>query len=336
MTDPRDGTRILYNAARAGRPRDNQPSEEVTTNRVQDVGSENCVVCTGRLTPIVDIAGLSCGFTFISFNLYPMVVPGVPAAAAERASAEHRTPSDDLTPRSEAIPESTAEGLHLLQWTSSVHDQDWETLSRSDRLTVVQRLAALEKRLVEGRRFVTVIKNYGRLVGGSLVHDHQQIAATNVLPARVARNRRYREQYGRTVSSTLMGLMEERQLTLLRLATGTLGVAPWMRRPYEMVYTVHDDGPENLFQLTEVQLQDLGDALAAAIGAMRALFPRLGKEPAYNVVFNTGPGAGIYLEFLPYTQETGGFEHAGLYVCQATPELCHNVYASDILPRRWQ
>lgn len=319
VTDPRDGTRILYNAARARRPHDNRPLEDrapVAPAAPAAPGpGENCVVCAGQTTPIIDIASLSRGFTFVNFNLYPMVVP------------EGASPGED---------ETVAEGLHLLQWTSSIHDQDWQTLSSPDRLVVMQRLAALEKLLVEEGRYVTIIKNYGHLVGGSLVHGHQQIAATNVLPARSERNHRYREEAGETASRTLGNLMEDRHLSLRRFSSGTLGIAPWMRRPYEMVYTVHDDGPRNLFELNDTQLQDLGDALGVATGAMMELFPRIGKEPAYNILFNTGPGAGIYLEFLPYTQETGGFEHAGLYVCQATPELCHNVYDSIILPGRWR
>jgi hypothetical protein len=60
----------------------------------------------------------------------------------------------------------------------------------------------------------------------------------------------------------------------------------------------------------------------------------IGKPIAYNIVGHTGPGAGIFFDFLPYTQETGGFEHLGLFVCQNTPELCvSNVknYCRDFL-----
>jgi hypothetical protein len=47
--------------------------------------------------------------------------------------------------------------------------------------------------------------------------------------------------------------------------------------------------------------------------------PAIGKPTAYNITVSNGPGAGLYCEFLPYTQETGGFEHLGLWVCQDTP-----------------
>jgi len=47
-----------------------------------------------------------------------------------------------------------------------------------------------------------------------------------------------------------------------------------------------------------------------------------GKETAYNIITNTS--AGIYFNFLPYTQEFGGFEHMGLYLCQMTPQQAVN------------
>jgi len=33
------------------------------------------------------------------------------------------------------------------------------------------------------------------------------------------------------------------------------------------------------------------------------------------VVTSNGPGAGLYFDFLPYTQEIGDVEHLGLFVC---------------------
>ena len=52
---------------------------------------------------------------------------------------------------------------------------------------------------------------------------------------------------------------------------------------------------------------------------MRQALASIGRHVAYNVVVHTGPGAGIYVEFLPYSQEVGGYEQAGLWICQASP-----------------
>jgi hypothetical protein len=44
-----------------------------------------------------------------------------------------------------------------------------------------------------------------------------------------------------------------------------------------------------------------------------------GQASASPVITHSGPGAGLYFELLPYAQETGGFEHIGLCVCQVNP-----------------
>lgn len=49
------------------------------------------------------------------------------------------------------------------------------------------------------------------------------------------------------------------------------------------------------------------------------IMPKIGRETAYTVVANNGPGAGLYFEFLPYTQEIGGCEQLGLFLCQEDP-----------------
>jgi hypothetical protein len=59
--------------------------------------------------------------------------------------------------------------------------------------------------------------------------------------------------------------------------------------------------------------------MVAAIQAIITIMPQMGKAPAYNININNGPGAGVYLELLASTQLTGGFEHIGLWVCQANP-----------------
>jgi galactose-1-phosphate uridylyltransferase len=319
--DPRDNMPVVYNAARARRPHDNRPD---SVDPEGDTGDSSCVVCAGRMTPIVDIALLSEGFTFINFNLYPMVLP-------MEVSGTANTGGD--TAGTTGLP-GPVRGLHLIQWTSSVHTEDWHTMSGPDRLVVISRLARLERRLAERYPFVTIIKNYGHLVGGSLVHGHQQIGATHTEPLRAQSNRDFFRREGRTVAAELNRQARGKGLILREYSTGTLSVHPWMRRPYEMVYTVTDCSHSRLHHLAAGELQDLADALSAGIDIMMKILPRTGRQEAYNVVFNAGPSGshdGLYVEFLPYTQETGGFEHSGLYVCQGTPELCHSVIRSDIL-----
>jgi hypothetical protein len=57
---------------------------------------------------------------------------------------------------------------------------------------------------------------------------------------------------------------------------------------------------------------------------------QIGREAAYNIITHNGSGSGLYFEFLPYTQELGGFEHLGLYLCQGNP-LSAAAQAREIL-----
>jgi hypothetical protein len=114
--DPRNGDRILYHSSRARRPHDNVPEGKVT------IPQHECVICQGDTTGVIDVADLSEGFTFINKNLFPILYP-----------LEDR---------------GVASGLHLLQWSSSLHEKDWHNMPQRDRVVVMKRLAALEETLL--------------------------------------------------------------------------------------------------------------------------------------------------------------------------------------------
>ncbi len=309
--DPRSGERIVYSSARAHRPHDNRPKQKM------DDQQEDCVICQGKTTGVVDVAELSRGFTFINKNLYPILYPH------EHSGHEGQTEGSDRP----------AHGLHFLQWTSSYHDRDWHNLPLADRVVVLKRLALLEKRLLDtgprdgikvshnGKQadlgpVVAIIKNGGNLVGGSLSHGHQQIAYSHVIPRRVLENWCFEQIHGETFSAYLQRENPD-ELLVRAYASATLLVPHFMRRPYDMILLVKDSGKRNLHELNEVEIGDIARGWHDAIGTIHTVMPRLGRQIAYNVVAHNGPGAGIYFEFLPYTQETGGFEHLGLSVCQA-------------------
>jgi hypothetical protein len=193
QTDPRNGDRILYVSQRSGRPHDNR-SEETA----DPLTKGNCPICKGKTTGIVDVAKLCERYTFINKNLFPVVYP-----------------FEDLQVEGDAA--CGVNGMHFLQWTSSLHDKDWHNMPLSDGAVVMNRLAALEKKLVETGKQVLITRD--------------------------------------------------------------------------------------------------------AIQVMRTVMPAIGRETAYNITCHNGPGAGLYFEFLPYTQENGGLEHLGLYACQADPYI---------------
>jgi galactose-1-phosphate uridylyltransferase len=303
--DPRNDDRVVFNRARARRPHDNRPAPD----------RNDCIVCHGRLTRVVDVADLGEGFTFINKNLYPAMHPlpvgGVPA-------------------------DERCFGLHFLQWTSSLHERDWHNMPLADRTVVVDRLARLERTLLEGARsempdnrawgdeaatagFVLAMKNYSHLVGGSILHGHQQIGFTNVMPRRFLDNLRFERRHGEKYTAFILR-ENPGSLVVADYGPATLLVPCFMRRPYDMQLVLKDPGPRYLHQLSAEERAAVAEGWADGIRAMRDVMPAMGRPVAYNVVTHTGPGAGVYLEFLPYTQEMGGFEQMGLFVSQASPD----------------
>ena len=301
--DPRNGDRILYHSSRGGRPHDNVPESE------GEIPERECTICQGETTGVVDVADLTTGFTFINKNLYPILYP--------------------------FEEQGLASGLHFLQWTSSHHDKDWHNMPLEDRIVVIERQAALERTLLlgaeklpaiagaarghNGDAFVVIIKNYGHLVGGSLIHGHQQIAFSNVMPRHFRDNVRFERERGETFSS--YSLRETPvDLVIKDYGPAVLVVPGFMRRPYDMMLLFKNAGRAYVHQLNEAEVEALAEGWHDGIRAIRQIMPRMGREIAYNVITNNGPGAGLYVEFLPYTQEIGGVEHLGLFVCQELPE----------------
>jgi galactose-1-phosphate uridylyltransferase len=217
-----------------------------------------------------------------------------------------------------------------------LHDRDWHNMQLTDRAIVMRRLAALERKLlVDGRAFlppsepdveqpapqsyVLIIKNFGRLVGGSLAHGHQQIGLSNIMPRRIRDNQRFEQERGEKFSAHLLR-QNPAELLVQDYGSASLLVPYFMRRPYDMLLLVKDARKKYLHELSEEETLAVAEGWHDAIRAIRSIMSDIGKEVAYNVVTHNGPGAGLYFEFLPYTQETGGFEHLGLLVCQGNPQ----------------
>ena len=318
--DPRNGDRILFTSARGHRPHDNVPEPPGEAQMERE-----CVICQGNTTGVVDVADLSEGFTFINENLYPILYP-FEAGRSRRPDQE-----PELQGRA-------ASGFHFVQWTSSLHDKDWHNMPLADCVAVVERLAALERKLLSdsvalfpaaepwveqsGYRyhgFVSIIKNYGHLVGGSLAHGHQQIALSNVLPRRILDNWRFERERGETFSAYLMR-ENPTDFFVRDYGPAVLLVPYFMRRPYDMLLLLKDSSKQHVHELSDAEIAAVAEGWHDAIRAIRSIMPGIGREIAYNVVTHNGPGAGLYFEFLPYIQEIGGAEHLGLFICQGNPE----------------
>jgi diadenosine tetraphosphate (Ap4A) HIT family hydrolase len=212
-------------------------------------------------------------------------------------------------------------GGHFLQWSSSYQDRDWYNMPLDDCTIVMTRLARLEEALLgDNAGYVSIIKNCGRLVGGSIAHGHQQVGFSTVLPRRNRDLVRFEKKNGKRFSTHMLEHTPD-ELLLKDYGTAVLVIPYFMRRPFDMMLIVKDTEKQHLHALSEQELRDVANGWHDGIRAMRAALTGLDKQIAYNITANTGPGTGIFFDFLPYTQEMGGFEHLGLFVCQSTPQI---------------
>lgn len=311
--DPRDRSVVIFNSARAKRPHDNKTENKINTNG----SNKPCPICEGKTTRILDIAELSKGFTFINKNLFPIFFPSAGGSVGEGNKT------------------GKPFGIHFLQWTSSLHDRDWHNMAMEDLLVVITRLAELERKLLfqsggnmpDSSRwnnqkktfgFVSIIKNYGWQVGGSLFHGHQQIAFSNAISGQQYNNWKFLKENQQYFSKHLLENTPE-NLIIRDYESSVLLVPYFMKRPYSCILAVKDVSRQFLSELNKEELLSICKAWADVTNLFFDIMPEIGKEPAYNILVHNGPGAGLYIEFLPYTQETGGYEQMGLWVCQANP-----------------
>jgi len=310
--DPRSNEPIIYNPARAERPHNySHPKIKKTSEQA------TCPICAGETTGIIDLAQLSDGYTFINRNLFPVIHP------------------PDLSRSGQAKDRNILRGFHMVQWSSSIHDQDWHNMAEEDCVIVMSRLAAAEKKLLSVAReireklisgndqlgdepYISIIKNSGSAVGGSIEHGHQQILLSNLAPRRLLDNQKFEIENGITFSEYLQ-VSNPNELLLRDYGGAALVVSKYMRRPLEMILVLKDTKKSYLHQLDDSELLAVSWGWTDATRLIRKLMPDYDREIAYNVVAHNGPGSGLYFEFLPYTQEQGGFEQLGLSVCQADP-----------------
>ncbi|MBK9441036.1 MAG: hypothetical protein IPN53_06815 [Comamonadaceae bacterium] len=331
--DPRTGDVIVYNSSRAIRLHTTASTPHLV-NR-----DDQCPICAAKSTGVIDLKALSEGFTFINKNLYPILHPVENLQDDARGVPLYPDPYHHGR---------SSYGMHLLQWTSSIHDHDWHNMPLADCLICFDRLAALEHKLLTDSEgfmpasdrvlqklpqraqvvdlpggpktfgYVSIIKNFGHAAGASLSHGHQQIGFSNIMPQRYFNNFSFMQRNGQTFSEYM--LRENPQRLLVKdFGQAVLLVPYFMKRPYNMLVLVKDHHKQYIHQLTPDERRDLVLAMVAAIQAILTIMPQMGKTPAYNININNGPGAGVYLELLASTQLTGGFEHIGLWVCQANP-----------------
>lgn len=319
QVDPRSGDRVVYSEARAKRPHDNVPA-----GAEKPAKPKGCVVCEGKTTGIIDIAPISEGFTFINKNLFPVIYPFGTESLIE-----------DLSDNPFARTGRSAVGSHFLHWPSNLHDSDFHNMSQEDVLVVLERLCVLEQKLLHSPDsnmtlshklpdgdhygYIGVIKNVGRLVGGSLSHGHHQIVHTNIKPRRVEENEGFRQSFGQNFSDYILR-ENPAEYTVKEYDHGVRLIVPYfMRRPLHAMIVVGDNSIGYLHHLNSEVLNSFCTAIRDVSRAVVELMPRMDRELAYNWIIHEGDIGGMYVEVLPWTQEMVGYEQLGIFLCQNTP-----------------
>ena len=125
-----------------------------------------------------------------------------------------------------------------------------------------QRLAALERKLLldeqsgypvsgqtaDGRQtrgYVLIIKNFGRLVGGSLAHGHQQIVYSSQKPPHFARNEQFEASRGEPFAAYMLR-ENPSELLVKDYGAAVLMVPYFMRRPYNTLLILKDTSKRHL------------------------------------------------------------------------------------------
>jgi galactose-1-phosphate uridylyltransferase len=326
--DPRSGLRAVYTPRRGARKHDYKRTDALDAER-----AANCPVCRGETTGIIDLAPLpGGGYTFINKNLFPIVYYDGVISPPETKDWN----------KPDRVP---AVGGHFLQWTHNEHGPDLHNMEAADIAAVLRRLAAFEKKLLheapdgwpntwmdsEGPHggYAGIIKNFGYLVGGSLAHGHQQVIHTNVRPRTIEEDSIFRMRYGAGFAGYMLK-MNPPELLIRDYGCAAAVIPYFMKRPLDSLIIMKDTAKCHLHDLSENEIAALSLALREITEAISALMPRMGRVFTYNMtVHNSAPG-GLYFEILPYTQEIGGYEHLGLYVCQGTPEQSAEDYRGAI------
>jgi len=203
-------------------------------------------------------------------------------------------------------------------------------------IIVLQRLGALEKKLLSdefsesdvelssdlepwsGSRYVSIIKNVGDQIGGSLPHGHQQIIMSTLMPRRIKEDLLFLQSHGVPFSDFILSHTAD-SLIIRDYGPSVLLVPYFMRRPYDMMLCLRNTTRAYIHELSLDEVRVVVAGWKDAISAITKVMATFGRDLAYNVITHNGPGRGLYFEFLPYTQESGGFEQLGLVSCQSDP-----------------
>ena len=186
----------------------------------------------------------------------------------------------------------------------------------------------LENRLQDNDRgrYIQVIKNTGVTAGSSLDHGHYQVILSNAEPGKLRDLRKFHAEKGFSFAGFCSRSVFE-DLIVKEYETARILTPPWMRKPLEIMVVPKALHKERVSDLSPQEVRDFAAATGDVARVLKQIMPAMGKEYAFNLMLYSGKGIGTTsIEIVPCTQITGGFEHAGYWICQSSPKLSTTMY----------
>ena len=226
-------------------------------------------------------------------------------------------PSPDL-PTSEwiALP---GHGQHEVIVDSPVHGNNPAdfTLDHMEQLLQAYRDRYSHNRCLEGVKYVSLFKNWGKEAGASLSHSHSQLVALPITPPSIMREMD-------AISAAHFCLfcdIAEKEMTSKRLIghndSWVLFSPFYSQVPYE-TWIVSKRHISNLEEINDSQRRDLAKMLRDILRSMRILL----DDPPYNcMIYQLPTGYHLNLRIQPAISKIAGFERGtGIYINSVPPE----------------
>lgn len=264
----------------------------------------------------------------------------IPVCAYDIAVFENRFPSLSIPPPipavagKEVMPVQPSAGVCEVVCYTQDHNGSFAELPRTQVQKLVwvwrDRYQDLIKRAeVE---YVMIFENKGREIGVTLEHPHGQIYGYPFIPptmaTRLESEDRHLEEHGRPLLGDV--ILEERldgKRVLLETDHHLVWLPFFARYPYEVVVApkLHR---ASIVELTEQELEDLGDCLHRMAQAYDRLF---GFSLPYMMAMHQQPKSRMnrtwmHTEFIPLHRSATKLKYL------ASSESCAGVFINDVLP----
>ncbi|MBD3253232.1 hypothetical protein GF386_05850 [Candidatus Pacearchaeota archaeon] len=219
-------------------------------------------------------------------------------------------------------------GINFLAWPTTQH-KDIGEMPYEDHALSFDLIGELEQRIFNGKfhepfgfKCCQVVKNTGGITGNHL-HGAYHVAFVSRFPQNIRRDFDFLNQTEEPFISWF-NRKNPKGLVVRDYETFSVAVPHFMKRPLEAIIYPKDER-EWIGDLDEQEKLDLSRATSDVSYALSLLMPAKELQLDFSLVFHTGPGK-MYIEVLPSSQRPGGFERAGLYVCEESPVMSARIY----------